>query len=323
LTSNDMFRALDLDYLTGFKTPFVFLCACEAARIRHGAGGYQIGLASKLVERGAPAVVAFSMPIPETRAFEIVRIFYRQAFRRPFGVAVRDSQKELIQQLPAYAWLALSAYGDPNLRLPAMVNNEHVPMSADRAHTWHSHLRSYAVLRTEPARQLMWNELSSVPTQLRSLVREFLASAFLDPSCSSDGVLDRLEEKSLSVLRDSGVGLLSIRAAICLERAHRIGLDANPIRWPEPGDATRRLLYELHFVAVLGVTLFDTRLNGLGCALMGRLITWDQGNLDHSAVFLQQGIEKLKECASLSPYVRRIVDESISIVQQFGGVSNL
>jgi CHAT domain-containing protein len=319
LSSGDSLQAQDLaSRLTGFRTGFVFLCACEAARIRHGGGGYQIGLASTLVERGAPAVLAFSMPIPETRAYEVVRVFYSQAFRHPFGTAVLESQKQMVAKLPVYAWLALSAYGDPDFRVPSMVR-EHIPMIADRSVTWNSSLRSYAVLRTENSRDEICKAVSLMPTHLKVLISKFLSYAFLDPPSANDDILGRIEEQTLAVMGDSGAELLSLRAALSLEHAHTIGIDANPIRWPQSGDQTRRLLNELRFVALVGATLFDTRLNGLACALMGRLITWDQGNLAYSKIWLSQGIEKLEECTSLSPYVKRIRDETISVLRQFGG----
>lgn len=319
LSSGDSLQAQDLaSRLTGFKIGFVFLCACEAARIRHGGGGYQIGLASTLVERGAPAVLAFSMPIPENRAYEVVRIFYSQAFRQPFGSAVLESQKQMITKLPVYAWLALSAYGDPEFNVPSMVRN-HIPMIADRSVTWHSRMRSYAVLRTENSREKVCQAVRLIPARLKVLINKFLSCAFLDPPSSNDDILGRIEERTLSVLSDSGAGSLSLRAVLSLEHAHIIGIDANPIRWPQTADETHRLLNELRFVALVGTTLFDTRLNGLACALMGRLITWDQGNLDYSKIWLSEGIEKLEECSSLSPYVKRIRSETISILQQFGG----
>ncbi len=319
LTNEEVFEARNLSSLTGIHTPFVFLCACETGRIRYGGGGYQIGLASRLIERGAPAVLAFNMPLPEASAFAIARSFYKYAFRHPFGEAVRQCQLMLAREMPTYAWLALSAYGDQSFRLAALTGHGDIVMSANQASNWHSDLRTYVTLRTEEAHQQAIASIASAPVSLRPILNEFLACAFLDPPRSTVELLDQLEEQALATGTEETPGLLSLRAAICLERAHLIGLDAYPIRWPQSGDATHKLLYELAFVNRVGVTLSDERLNGLGLALTGRLITWDQNDLIHSATFLREAITRLAGWAELSSYLPRIHQESIRIIQQFGG----
>jgi hypothetical protein len=319
LTNGEVFEARNLAKLTGINTPFVFLCACETGRIRYGGGGYQIGLASRLTERGAPAVLAFNMPVPEASASAIAHSFYKHAFRHSFGEAVRQCQQQLAGEVSTYAWLALTAYGDQHFRLAALAGHGDMEMSANQASCWHSDLRTYATLRTKEAHQQAIASMASAPVSLRPILNEFLACTFLDPPGSTIELLDRLEEQALATGREELPGLLSLLAAIYLERAHLIGLDAYPIRWPQSGDSAHKLFFELDFVTYVAATVFDERLSGLGYALMGRLATWDQNNLIHSATYLHDAIERLAGWAELSTYLPRIHQESIRIIQQFGG----
>jgi hypothetical protein len=135
LHSGDVLRPVHLDALPGFTTGFVFICACEAGGVRHGAGGYQTGVASRIVERGAPGVLAFTHPIVEERASRVVREFYPRALELPFGQAVRETQRRLAPAVPAYAWLSLAAFGDPDLTLPGLAGRgRSAPARAGRTH---------------------------------------------------------------------------------------------------------------------------------------------------------------------------------------------
>jgi ferric-dicitrate binding protein FerR (iron transport regulator) len=79
------------------------------------------------------------------------------------------------------------------------------------------------------------------------------------------------------------------------------------------------LFRDLVLVAQIGATLFDTRLNGLAHALVGRILAWSDGNLTHAGVPLSQAAEKLLEAAPHSPFLARIREESVGILRQFGG----
>jgi hypothetical protein len=318
LHSGDVLRPVHLDALPGFTTGFVFLCACDAAAVRYGAGGYQTGIASRLVERGAPAVVAFTQPMLEERAGAVVRELYPQAAKGPLGAAVREAQRGLAGRVPAYAWLSVAAYGDPEVTLPGIAGQGEIGTSSAQARTWHSAFRTYAVLRTDEARSEALDVLDQAPEQLRRLARELIETAFSEPPASAAERLAELDSAALACA-PPGAGPLSLHAAVVLERAHGVGMDEAPIRFPEPGDETRELYGELVLLAQIGASLFDTRLNGLAHALLGRLLAWDQGNIQHAAVPLREARDKLREAAPLSPFVTRIHQETEGIIRQFGG----
>ncbi len=319
LASGEVLRPSDLGRLPGFTTGFVFISACEAARVRHGMGGYQSGIASRLVERGAPGVLAFTHPVLESRAGGVSLAFYAAARRLPFGEAVRAAQEELSAGEPVYAWLSLAAYGDPDLVVTALAGEEAVPLSAARARTWDSAYRSYAALRTDRSLAEARDALPSAPAGLRGPADELLDVLGDTPAIFRER-LDLLEEELLDVADGpSPAELLTLRAVIGLGRAHLVGLDVFPLAFPEPGEATRDLFHELILLAEIGGALFDTRLNGLAHALLGRLLVWDQGALAPASEPIAQALEKLEEAAQVSPFLARIREETVGIVRQFGG----
>ena len=323
LSQEESFTIYDVDRLSGAKTPFIFICACEAARVRYGQGGYQTGVASKLTERGAPSVLAFSVPIPESRAYTIAQRFYREALTVPLGEAVQNTQQAMAGRMPTYAWLALMGYGDPAFRLAEMTNEgEPITNTAGLAVTWHSALRNHAVLRTNKSEQAAREKLTECPEALRPLANTILEGTFRGTPTLSPSQLDNLEATLLSLSQSAPVEALTLRCLVCLERAHRVGLDERPSHGPDSPEATRRMVDDMRFVLLTGGALWDMRLHGLGHALLGRLITIDQNNTAYSRIFLEQAAEKLLECAPMSPFVERIRTESIEILRAFPSQAN-
>ena len=317
LRSAEMLTPTDFADLSGYTTGFVFLSACEAGSVRHGGGGYQTGIASKLVERGAPAVVAFTHPVIEERAGRVAREFYRQASKSPFGAAVRAAQEALAKDVPAYTWLSVAAYGDPEIMLPGLAGIGRVGGSFERARTWHSALRIYAALRTDESQHDALAALGSAPTDLRPMVRELIMLGFADPPVLAESQLAVIDSAALAH-SESAIGALSLHATVVLARAHWVGLDSSPIRFPEPGAATSQLFEDIGSVGKVAASVFDTRLNGLVCALLGRLIAWDQGNLRQGDTLMVQALESLREASRLSPFLARMRDETQRILEQFG-----
>ena len=154
---------IDIDKITGSNTPFVFICACLAGRVRAGRGGYQAGIASKIAERMAPAVVAFNMPVTEDRAYYLAKEFYRNAKQYRFGNAVQALFKSLPEDFPDYAWLSLTAYGDPSYKLASAAGTTILPMACLSTKTWFSSYRLHAVLRTEQSFEEAAAGLSAAP----------------------------------------------------------------------------------------------------------------------------------------------------------------
>lgn len=316
--AHEDFGPLDADKIDGFRVPFLFFCACLAGRVRYGAGGYSVGLASKLIERGGPAAIAFSMPIPENRAYSLARQFYRQANNHAFGKAVLGVVNQAKESLPAYAWLALAAYGDPAFELSAMCRSGAVPMLHGSGQSWHSHLRNHCVLRTNETRLALEASVAEIPFELRSVIELWLRCAFQEPPAFDAVTLEGFEQAALGATGTTDVERLSFYAAVCAERLHASGLEKLPIAISPDATSIRQLLDTSRFLAVLGSALFDMRLNGLGCSFMGRVITVDQNGTDRSALFLCQGREKLLECESVSPFVRTMRCDDGRILQAFG-----
>ena len=311
------FTLTNIDQLSGSRTPFIFLCACEAGHVRHGRGGYQAGLASKLVERGGPAALAFLMPIPENRAYAIAEGFYRQALRAPLGQAVQQTRIAVSKEMPAYAWLAWEAYGDPCLRLWEMGREGRVTDTPMAAVSWHSALRNYAVLRTPEAEQTARQHLEHCPAGLRQLAERWLQTALRETYSIPRAALEEMEVELLALAEREPVGALTLRCLIILERAHQAGLDSLPIQIPKVPAEVRALFHDLMFVLLTGGAFFDMRLHGLGHAMVGRLLTIDQGETIHSRIYVEQGLEKLRECEPFSPFVQRIAAENRKLLQMF------
>jgi hypothetical protein len=316
LANGAAFSPLQLDKLDGQRVPFVFLCACMAARVRGGAGGYQTGLASKLVERGAPAVVAFSMPVLEGDAYALAGHFYEHARTLPFGAAAQKTF--LADDVPLYARLALSAYGDPAFVLPAMAAGPVVPMLKHTTRRWAADLRSHCVLRTADTGRRLREGLSAAPSSLQRSLWAWVEAAFRDAAALPDELLERLDAEALALAETARAEGLSVHAAVLAERLHRSGLEVLPIKIDTSPESIRRLVGESHFVSVLGGALFDMRLNGLGNSLLGRVITVDQNDVSHSALFLRQAREKLHEAEGRSDFVRNLRADDLRILQFFG-----
>jgi hypothetical protein len=319
LPCGEHFGPLDADKLDGFKVPFVFICACVAARVRHGAGGYSVGTASKLVERGAPGVICFSTPVPERHAYRLARRFYREAKERPLSEAVRGTLQTSAGDVPAYARLAFTAYGDPDFRLPDMAGEQPVRLLSQRNSSWASALRKYCVLRTPDAKAVLKLKLATAPAGLRTAVEAWIEVAFQSPARRDDELLERWEREALQSPEANDAERLTLRAAILLERAHANGLDCLPLRPDTAPAAVRRAHDEAVFLARLGSALFDTGLNGLGCTLAGRVIVCDQNDaVGVAPQYLREGREKLLAFELLSPFVRDLRLGNATILKHFG-----
>lgn len=311
------FTLSNIDQISGPHTPFVFLCACEAGRVRYGHGGYEAGIASKLASRGAPAVLAFLMPIPEIRAYRIAEQFYREASSMPVGQAMQKTRNIVSTKIPAYTWLAWVAYGDPVFRLWEIAREGRVTGTSLLATSWHSALRNYAVLRTAEAEQLARKRLGECPASLREIAERLMDTAFKETPITSQEALDKMETRLLDLTEKEPVGTLTLRGLIILERAHRIGLDTLPIFIPQEPENVHRLFHGLMFVLLTGSAFFDMRFHGFGHAMIGRLLTIDQSETQHSRIYVEQGLEKLLECEPISPFVERIRSENKELLKIF------
>jgi hypothetical protein len=315
LATGELFGPLDADRLDGNRVPFVFCCACVAARVRSGAGGYQTGVVSKLIERGAPAAIAFSMPVVESRAYALARRFYREASRLPFGDAARATMADA--EMPAYVRLSMTAYGDPAFVLTSVARGEQVTTIQDELASWDAALRNHCVLRTAETEARVRATLDAVPPELARPLGRWLDAAFQEPAASIPEELDALEQAALAAEETGDATRLSVRAAVCAERLHASGVDGAPMSLCDPA-AAPRLLECANFLMMLGGALFDSRLNGLGHSLRGRVVTIDRNDATPVAVSLREGRKQLLECEGLSPFVRGLRELDGRLLEHYG-----
>jgi hypothetical protein len=315
LANGELFGPLDADRLNGNRVPFVFCCACVAARVRSGAGGYQTGVVSKLIERGAPAAIAFSMPVVESRAYALARRFYREASRLPFGDAARATMADA--ELPAYVRLSMTAYGDPAFVLTSVARGEQVTTLQDELASWDAALRNHCVLRTAETEARVRATLDAVPPELARPLGRWLDTAFQEPVSSIPEELNALEQAALAAEEIGDAMRLSVRAAVCAERLHASGVDGAPMSLSDPA-AAPRLLECANFLMMLGGALFDSRLNGLGHSLRGRVVTIDRNDATPVAVSLREGRKQLLECEGLSPFVRGLRELDGRLLEHYG-----
>jgi hypothetical protein len=268
-----------------------------------------------MIERGAPAAVAFSMPVVESRAYALARRFYREASRLPFGDAARATMADV--EIPAYVRLSMTAYGDPAFVLTSVARGEQVTTLQGELASWDAALRSHCVLRTPESETRVRAALDSVPSQLAAPLRRWVDTAFREPSASTPEELDALEQAALAATDVGDAMRLSVRAAVCAERLHASGVDGAPMSLKDPG-AAPRLLECANFLMMLGGALFDSRLNGLGHSLRGRVVTIDRNDATPVVVSLREGRKQLRECEGLSPFVRGLRELDGRLLEHYG-----
>lgn len=316
LVAGEQFGPLDIDQLEGHRVPFVFLCACLAARLRAGSGGYHTGIASRLLERGSPGVLAFTMPVIEDRAYALAQIFYRAAARAPLGEAVRETQTQAFATMPAYAVLALAAHGDPGFELAAMAGAAPVPLLAHAARSWQSTLCAYCVLRTADSASALRGGLGEVPEPLRTGLAAWLDTAFASPPADTTQ-LDALQAMALAADTLPALDRLCVRAAVAAQRLNAAGADKWPL--PETVAAQRRTLVdEANFIAELGAALFDMPLNALGLSLAARLYAHGREDAQEAALYLRQSRQQLRPWEGDSAFVARLRAEDLTLLERFG-----
>ncbi|WP_406349819.1 CHAT domain-containing protein [Streptomyces sp. NBC_00658] len=291
LPGGESYNPLSIEDYRGYRFPFVFLCACVAARIRYGEGGHFTGLLTGLIDRGSPAGIAFMTPIGERRGYLLAEEFYRQATQMPFGQAVSATLAAArLQEIPAYAWTALTAYGDPLFELTSMTGHGPLPGLRRRAVTWHSAVRQHCVWRTVTTAAAVHTRLDDVPAELRAALGHWLDQAFTPDFPVR--ALDALEDLAASAGQLSDVERLTVKAAVCAARSHT----------PQPQDA----LADASFLAQAGASLCDLPLNGLGLGLLG-LARAKDGLAGQAREPLWEAVDKLWPYTGESPFIARLV----------------
>lgn len=318
LGSGEEFTPENLNGLEGMRVPFVFLCACVAGRVRHGEGGFQSGLASRLLERGAPAVVAFLQPIPEQRAYAVASEFRRRAYTYPFGRAIAETREWARQSLPTYTWLSLVGYGDPRFELRAMPTEGPVPSLPRAACTWDSEVRRHCVWRNEESAAALRERLEQAPVHVAQALVDWLKNGLHEGAQSPTEALARME---LLAIKDNGLSdaeRLSLLAAAEVDHLHTEGYDALPLQ----GISEEKRLLELHgrayFISQVGRALFDMPFNALGNSLLGRIFVAAQGGIERGENLLREGSQSLHGLESYSEFAAKLRAENQTLLRHFG-----
>ena len=258
------------------------------------------------------------MPITEASAYALAGHFYPAAARLPFGEAAQATIESSKADVPLYARLAFTAYGDPSFELAAMPVQPRVPMLSHACATWHSRLINHCTLRTEKSASDLSKALDQAPAPLAPLLGRWLALAFQRPPAADEALLSALEQCALHSPGPTDVERLSVHAAVLAERLHASGLETIPLNIATDAGSIQRLLADARFLALLGAVLPDFRLNGLGHSLMGRIITVDQNDASKGALVLREAREKLRECEDRAPFVQRLRADDARILVHFG-----
>jgi hypothetical protein len=112
--------------------PFVYLNACHLGATRYVGGGLRKGLAHRLLELGAPAVIASRTPVDDRVAAAVGTRFYAEARSCPVGEALRRARAALAGAgVGAAGWSTTVLLGNPHVVLP--VDSDARPVAPDLA----------------------------------------------------------------------------------------------------------------------------------------------------------------------------------------------
>ena len=118
LSDDESLEPRHMSQLDGYKTPVVYLSACDVGRSRAIEGGRQRGIAVQLLEHGAPAALASLQTVPDRVAARIAAAFYRAAAAEPIGLALRQARRALdADGLAPSCWALCVLHGDPAVTL--------------------------------------------------------------------------------------------------------------------------------------------------------------------------------------------------------------
>lgn len=208
----------DFSQLSGWGTPFVYLSTCELGRARLRATGSAVGIATRLIEKGAPELVGCLASVPDGVARAMAEAFYRAAAILPVGEALAAARAACGKYPPA-CWGAFACFGDPFLRLTAADG----PVSQARHLTsrWDSLIGRHLVLRTDASRQ---QALAAVAAARGGGMADLLsaAAAWLEQSFrpAAPALRDERLALCLGVAHSDAVAGCELRMLLAMESLH-------------------------------------------------------------------------------------------------------
>jgi hypothetical protein len=196
-------RPSDFSQLGGARTPFAFLNVCELGRARVGAGGSPAGFATRLVEKGAPAVIACLQEVPDRVATDIAIAFYQAASQGPVGASLARARAAMdAVPYPPSCWGAYALYGDPFFELGG--RGSRVCQARDRTLGWSDHVARFVTTRSRQERQAALDLLSHERNGADQAER---------------ALLNRLAGWVSSAMQPAGAAAYQERLALCRELA--------------------------------------------------------------------------------------------------------
>jgi CHAT domain-containing protein len=220
LGPNEELGAHDFSGLAGSGSPFVYLSTCEVGRARRTLSGSGAGLSLRLLEKGAPAVVAWLHQVPDLVAREMATSFYEAAATRPVGAAMMQT-RSLAAAFPPSSWGAFVLFGDPNFELRA----SGLPAKQTRVMTrrWDSWVARHLAIRSSRSRQRALDEVEiaraepNVESNYFDNLLDWLAESF--SATEPDVKEERLKLCQLVAATDAVAGA-TLRMLLAMETLH-------------------------------------------------------------------------------------------------------
>jgi tetratricopeptide (TPR) repeat protein len=149
LSSNNILRPNDFNSLAGNKTPIVYLSSCEVGRSRYVPGGAHTGIATRLIEKGSPAVIACLQAVSDDVASRMCTMFYKCSKSLPIGRALSISRDFMSKDgINPVCWGVQTLYGDPNTTLSPILSQT-INQTSSSTRSWSTYLNRYLASRSQ------------------------------------------------------------------------------------------------------------------------------------------------------------------------------
>jgi len=158
LAASETMGPHDFSQLSGWGTPFVYLSTCEVGRARMTTTGSAAGVSTRLIEKGAPAVVGCLASVPDLVASAMADAFYQAAATLPLGEALATARKARVKVPPA-CWGVFGYFGDPALQL--ISRDGAVPQTRRRTLRWDALVGRHLATRTAESRQRVLDAIAA------------------------------------------------------------------------------------------------------------------------------------------------------------------
>jgi len=221
LTAKETLGPHDFSQLSGWRTPFVYLSTCEVGRARMRTTGSAEGFSTRLIEKGAPAVVGCLDSVPDLVAGAMAESFYRSAATLPLGEALATA-RGACRKYPPACWGAFAYFGDPLLKLTAA--DGVVPQTRRKTLRWDSLVGRHLAVRSDDSRQQALDALAVARTEggadadLLNKVAGWLESSFR--SAPPELKEERLE-LCLAVAEKDAIAGCELRMLLAMESLQR------------------------------------------------------------------------------------------------------